>query len=500
MPRTCFVIMPFSATTSCTEEEWTEIFDKVFKPAVEGAGLGYECRRSEATRGNVVGAIINDLNDSHVVIADLTDRNANVFYELGARHALANRSIILAQRREDIPFDLRAYASHVYDQKTEEGKQDLSRKLRELLEEIDVNPDRSDNPVSDFLEPEPQRIEETTPDVVFPEDSAHDQSLGGQGAEGAAPDRLARRLARERQGRGAQTVLRLTRSELRPLMKSSLAELNERDVPGSVTAEQVPGIAQEYISVIEDITNPVEEFALAAVEEGWADGIKVALRLAEEWISLGEQRPSGPSVRLAQGAPAILAWRLIVVSGGKALVDDEFEILDIVVNEPLEVESQNGRFSHRSIVQRRDLFYPEALLGHADRGIRFLSGVWGRQPHLHKFFDSEEEYQFGVAQFLMVAALAYYSSEDTEGQSQLYPGYRVMPQAKRAMSALCSRLSASQTHREGIARVIGKSSSSLLHVWSELVARANGARLGGGYFPHDGVRFPDPIDSDVSGW
>ena len=102
--------MPFSATKSCTEQEWTEIFEKVFKPAIEEAGLGYECRRSNATRGNIVAGIIRDLNDAHIVLADLTDRNANVFYELGVRHALSDRSIIVAQQRDDIPFDISNYA------------------------------------------------------------------------------------------------------------------------------------------------------------------------------------------------------------------------------------------------------------------------------------------------------------------------------------------------------------------------------------------------------
>ena len=95
MPRTCFVIMPFSATDSCTEEQWTEIFEEVFKPCIEGAGLDYECKRSQATRGNLIAAIVRDLNDSYVVIADLTDRNSNVFYELGVRHSLKNRTIML---------------------------------------------------------------------------------------------------------------------------------------------------------------------------------------------------------------------------------------------------------------------------------------------------------------------------------------------------------------------------------------------------------------------
>ena len=102
MPRTCFVIMPFSKTATCSEEEWAFIFEKVLRPSIEGAGLDYICRRSVATRGNIVGAILRDLNDSHVILADLTDRNANVFYELGVRHALKDRSILIAQKREDI--------------------------------------------------------------------------------------------------------------------------------------------------------------------------------------------------------------------------------------------------------------------------------------------------------------------------------------------------------------------------------------------------------------
>ncbi len=120
--------------------EWTWIFENLLKPAVEGAGLDYQCHRSVATRGNIVGLIVRDLNDSYVVIADMTDRNANVFYELGVRHALNNRSIILAQHKDDIPFDLLAYAYHVYGWRTEENRNVLTEKLRQLLREIDTNP------------------------------------------------------------------------------------------------------------------------------------------------------------------------------------------------------------------------------------------------------------------------------------------------------------------------------------------------------------------------
>jgi hypothetical protein len=42
-----------------------------------------------------------------VVICDCTDRNPNVFYEIGIAHALAREVILITQAKADIPFDLR---------------------------------------------------------------------------------------------------------------------------------------------------------------------------------------------------------------------------------------------------------------------------------------------------------------------------------------------------------------------------------------------------------
>ena len=149
--KKCFVVMPFSKTQSCTEQKWTEIFEYIIKPAVEESGLGYECKRSIAERQNIIKGILEALNKANVVIADLTDNNQNVFYELGVRHTLANRTILIAQGEEHIPFDLRPYPVAFYSEppaKIAEFKKDIKRKL----EDIETNPERSDNPVADFLE------------------------------------------------------------------------------------------------------------------------------------------------------------------------------------------------------------------------------------------------------------------------------------------------------------------------------------------------------------
>ena len=148
--KKCFVIMPFSTTKSCTEEKWTEIFEFIIKPAVQESGLGYECERSVAERENIIKGILEALNKANVVIADLTGNNPNVFYEPGVRHTLANRTILIAQGEEHIPFDLRPYPVAFYSEspaKIAKFKKDIKKKL----EDIEKNPDRSDSPVADFL-------------------------------------------------------------------------------------------------------------------------------------------------------------------------------------------------------------------------------------------------------------------------------------------------------------------------------------------------------------
>ena len=80
--KKCFVIMPISTSQSCTEDEWTSIFDEMIKPAVTGSKLGFICERSRPRTGNLIRDILNELNRADVVIADLTDMNPNVFYEL----------------------------------------------------------------------------------------------------------------------------------------------------------------------------------------------------------------------------------------------------------------------------------------------------------------------------------------------------------------------------------------------------------------------------------
>jgi hypothetical protein len=149
--RDCYVIMPFSSTAHCTSVQWTEIYEEVFKPAIEGCD--YTCERAQPGTGSLSRSIVERLRSSFLVLADITDRNANVFYELGVRHALSKRTIIVSHIGQAMPSDLGGYW-HIQYGTSPRQVSEFKAKTRTLIEEIERDPERSDNPVSDYLEAE----------------------------------------------------------------------------------------------------------------------------------------------------------------------------------------------------------------------------------------------------------------------------------------------------------------------------------------------------------
>ncbi len=180
MTKKCFVIMPFSSTTSTSAKNWTFIYEKIIKPAVEDSGFGFECTRSKATRGNIIKDIVINLNESDLVIADMTENNANVCYELGIRHGLRVGTILLAQNRKFLNiFDLHNYASHVYKWKDQKGKNAMTKKIRELLIDFLKEPLKPDNPAQDFLQHKPSYTRVTTGEIkdIIEYDSANQPQI-----------------------------------------------------------------------------------------------------------------------------------------------------------------------------------------------------------------------------------------------------------------------------------------------------------------------------------
>lgn len=151
--KNCFVIMPYSTTDSCTEGEWTKIFKDLIKPAVEGSGFNYECYRSNLVHGSIIENILDNLNRSDLVIADITDSNRNVLYELGVRHTLGGLTIVIAQNISHVPFDLQSDLVSIYKWKSDEGREKFKAEIKKIIAFIEENPKKAVSPVRRYLDP-----------------------------------------------------------------------------------------------------------------------------------------------------------------------------------------------------------------------------------------------------------------------------------------------------------------------------------------------------------
>lgn len=129
--ESCFIIMPFG--------NWfDEYYRTIFIPAIDMAGLK-PVRADDLYRPS---AIVHDIwemtKQAKIILADLSEKNPNVFYELGLAHALAKPAILVSETIENIPFDLRALRVIIYDKNKpdwgENLRNNISQSIREILQ------------------------------------------------------------------------------------------------------------------------------------------------------------------------------------------------------------------------------------------------------------------------------------------------------------------------------------------------------------------------------
>src|SRR5271156_610896 len=105
-----FVAMPFGKKPDATRSrtiDFDAVYEKGIKPAL--ARFDVDCIRADEERsGGVIHLpMFERLLLAEIVIVDVTIDNANVFYELGVRHAARPAStIIISGKDGSLPFDI----------------------------------------------------------------------------------------------------------------------------------------------------------------------------------------------------------------------------------------------------------------------------------------------------------------------------------------------------------------------------------------------------------
>jgi nucleoside 2-deoxyribosyltransferase len=117
-----FVLMPFDAA-------FTDTYRYGIKESATALGFRAERVDEQIFQEGMLSRIYRQIELADVVIADMTGKNPNVFYEVGYAHAKEKLCVLLTRQASDIPFDLKHHRHIVYNGSIAELRPQLEKEL-----------------------------------------------------------------------------------------------------------------------------------------------------------------------------------------------------------------------------------------------------------------------------------------------------------------------------------------------------------------------------------
>lgn len=134
--KECFVVCPIGAAGSETRKRSDQIYRHIVSATLQP--MGYIITRGDSIEqsGQITSQVIDKLLNVDLVVADLTDQNANVFYELAVRHAVRKPFVQMMAENQKLPFDIQSlrtiFFSHTDLDSVHEAKQSLAAMTQAL--------------------------------------------------------------------------------------------------------------------------------------------------------------------------------------------------------------------------------------------------------------------------------------------------------------------------------------------------------------------------------
>lgn len=125
-----FVIMPFN-------EKFDDIYQIGIKQTAKKSGVNAYRLDEELFDEGMLDKIYKEIETSDFIIADLSDKNPNVFYELGYAHAIGKLCILTTKDAFNIPFDLKHKRHIVYGDSIVHLSEQLEKNIEWAKKEIE---------------------------------------------------------------------------------------------------------------------------------------------------------------------------------------------------------------------------------------------------------------------------------------------------------------------------------------------------------------------------
>jgi hypothetical protein len=146
--KKCFIIGPIGAEGSDTRKRSDQILKYIIVPVAEQ--LGYEAQRADkiSEPGIITTQIIERLFNDDLVIADLTDMNPNVYYELAVRHMVKKPIVQIMQDKQALPFDVSTTRTVKFNYQDLESVANCKDELVKQIKAVEKDPTKVDSPIT----------------------------------------------------------------------------------------------------------------------------------------------------------------------------------------------------------------------------------------------------------------------------------------------------------------------------------------------------------------
>jgi hypothetical protein len=150
--KTCFVVAPIGDEESETRKRSDKVLKHIVRPVAKARG--YEAVRADeiSKPGLITTQVIERIANDDLVIADLSEWNPNVFYELAVRHALRKPLVQIIAKGERIPFDVAAMRTIEVDVTDLDSVESAKAEIDRQIESLERDPDSLQTPLSFTLD------------------------------------------------------------------------------------------------------------------------------------------------------------------------------------------------------------------------------------------------------------------------------------------------------------------------------------------------------------
>lgn len=275
-------------------EVYLNRYTNIIKPAIEGYQRDnsrvYDAVRADfiTKTGSINKSVIQHIYNADLVIADLTDLNPNVLYELGVRHALRNGTILVALEGTKLPFDVGDLRAVFYKDRVGAEREAVPQ-IMSLIRTLEETTSPEDSPVFAVL---PALQEPQTRDLL------QAQARASASETEAVELRAKLGLAEEGNLRLRESFTTFERTiktvleRLAPKAREAAAEAvdraaKERSLEPRRAARQLPGVVEvpTRVFVLMPFREELEPIYQIIKESGERAGLRVMR--ADEMVSPG---------------------------------------------------------------------------------------------------------------------------------------------------------------------------------------------------------------------